>query len=352
MTNRVLAQLKRINLLERIVSIVSDGAAVEWKLHNLLRRQYSRRSLILQTPHEAFEDVDVQFALIDGHPVVFPIDAKHTSKNAFNAHGSGARVLTLGDHLVTYSQLLDVIAKPGSPLYKRDVHNRDRQDDQAMERYLSAPLLKHVVQNTPEKLGLIAYLFIFGKLHSAVQNWCIPHTTRTKMLMTVEYFLQGWLSFTKNHPDYGAEHFLPQGFYDIVKRLIRACLGLITIFRDKSAATGKPIPLLLWRHMTEALEHFFGNVRHHVKEFDAVQFCEISKKVLTLINLERESGKDGTESRTRLGYQHTHQSISDIDLTAMATYPTDLDMRNIALTVSPLAKKDEGMYADQLMTRD
>lgn len=333
-TLKVLSELGRVGLLKRLASIVSDGAAVEKRILDLILDRYSSTTSTIHSPDAAFEDVTIKYALMGGTRVVFPIDAKHTSKNSFNAQGTGAKLLTTGDDVVTYSQLVDIVKKPGSPLFKRDVVRRDRQDDQAMERYLSSELLQHVVTHTPNRLGLVVYLFVFGELHSAVQSRSLPHTTRAQMLLTVEYFLQGWKKFQQRHPDYGADHFLPSSFYDICGRLIRACLGLIYIFRDAQA--DQPEPLLHWRHMTEALEHFFGAVRSQVQEFDILEFAQIAKKALTLMDLERKSSQSvqhDEEARARMGYQHTHDRISDLNLKALATFPSDVQFGQIALAV-------------------
>lgn len=337
-TMAVLDELQRVDLLKRVVSLAPDGAATERKLQDLVAQRHSRELSIIRSANAAFKDVAIEYAMIGGTRVVFVIDEKHTSKNAVNAHATGARILTVGDRVITFGQLLSIIEGPGSPLFKRDVLRRDRQDDQAMERYLSAESIAHVVKSTPDQLGFIVYLYIFGEMHSAVQSRSLPHTKRAEMLLTLEYFLQGWEFFIMKHPDYGAQNFLPVDFVKIVRRLTKACLGLIYIFRDYHGPGRRGEPLLPWRHMTEAIEHFFGTVRRNVQEFDIVEFANIAKKALTLMDLETKIAATGltsdAEPRARRGYQHTHHLGFGIDLENLSTFPDDVQMGDIALQVS------------------
>lgn len=336
-TLEVLSQLGRVDLLRRLTSIVSDGAAVERRIQQLTMERFSRESTTIHTPNPAFGDVVIEYALMGGSRVVFGMDEKHTAKNVLNAQSTGARVLTLGNDVATYSQLLKVVQETGSPLFKRDVVKRDRQDDQAMERYLSAELMSHLIDRNPKRIGFIVYLYVFGEMHSAVQSRSLPHTKRAEMLLTLEYFLQGWQYFVQRHPDCTGENFIPRQLHHIIQQLIRACLGLMYIFRTYHGNRSEP--LLLWRHMTEALEHFFASMRRSgVQEFDLVEFGNAAKKALTLMDLEMRllSGKDptGQETRTRIGYHHTYGAQADLNLVNLSIFPSDVQMSRIALKVS------------------
>lgn len=328
----VLNELARVNLLKRLVSIVTDGSAVEKKLLNLVKDKYPVQTTTIPAPSDRFEDILIEYSLVGGTKTVTLIDSKHTSKNALNAQSTGARVLVLGDYIVTFAQLLGIVDMDHSPMFKKDVIKRDRQDDQAMERFLSPENIEFVTKHTPQDLGFIVYLFLFGELHSVVQSRFMPNGKRIEILLTVDYFLQGWVQFIAQHPDYGPEHFLPAAFFSILKKLIRGLLGLIYIFRDHGKE--RPEPFLPWRHTTEPLEHYFGTARRYVKEFDLFQFCQLSKKISTLIDLEMRWKPEAGPARTKEGYQHTHDMCSDLDLAALATYPTDSEIAQISLDVS------------------
>lgn len=146
----------------------------------------------------------------------------------------------MGDHILIYAKLVDIIVTGVAPMFKRDVIKRDRQDDQAMERYLSGEMITFVADDTPQELGFIVYLYLFGELHSAVQSRSLPHGKRVEMLLTVEYFFQGWVHFIAQHPDYGLEQVLSATFFGIVKKLIRGLLGLMYVFQDRNKDHPEP----------------------------------------------------------------------------------------------------------------
>jgi hypothetical protein len=74
----VLDELQRVGLLERVVSIASDGASTERRLQDLLAQRYSREITIIRSPNKAFTDIVIEYAMMAGTRVVFVIDEKHT----------------------------------------------------------------------------------------------------------------------------------------------------------------------------------------------------------------------------------------------------------------------------------
>lgn len=90
--------------------------------------------------------------------------------------------------------------------------------------------------------------------------------------------------------------------------------------------------------MTEPLEHYFGTARRYVKELDLFQFCQLTTKIATLMDLEtsRKANevKVPVKARAKQGYQHTYNEVEDIKLGALSTYPTDSQIAQISLDVS------------------
>ena len=100
-------------------------------------------------------------------PVIRVSDSLHARKSARNALFSGARLLTLGHYIATYSQILDICEQANSVLYRKDVINCDHQDDGASYRLFCSSLLNQVINpDTSENVhyGLFIYLFVIGKL--------------------------------------------------------------------------------------------------------------------------------------------------------------------------------------------
>lgn len=82
-----------------------------------------------------------------------------------------------------YRCIEELAYEAGTPLYHRDVHKLDRQDDNAAARLFSATTLEFLSQNHPDYLGEIIYLFVFGKLIDAYQNHEISHQERIKIVL-------------------------------------------------------------------------------------------------------------------------------------------------------------------------
>ena len=78
----------------------------------------------------------------------------------------------------------------GTPLYQRDVHKTDQQDDNAAARLFSAPMFKFLFNKHPEYLSEIIYLFIFGKLMPIKILTLI--IWRIKLVLQAQYFIDAW----------------------------------------------------------------------------------------------------------------------------------------------------------------
>ena len=109
-------------------------------------------------------------------------DSKHALKTLRNNLFSGAQLLVLGNYPAMYLHILHIAQGNGTPLYSRDVTKVDRQDDNAAVRLFSEDVLKYLSENHPDYVGEIVYLFIFGELIDAYQNWTMPHIERIKLV--------------------------------------------------------------------------------------------------------------------------------------------------------------------------
>ena len=118
-------------------------------------------------------------------------DSKHAAKTLRNNLFSGARVLTLGNHVAMYSYVHDMAfsSLPGCPLYHQDVEKLDQQDDNAVTRLFLAVALDFVTKQHPNHLGLVVYLFVMGEVVDAYQSQTISHLEQVKMVLRCQYFL-------------------------------------------------------------------------------------------------------------------------------------------------------------------
>ncbi|KIY68996.1 hypothetical protein CYLTODRAFT_350392, partial [Cylindrobasidium torrendii FP15055 ss-10] len=318
MTLDVLKGLWSMGIL--VCSSATDGAKPERNCGRLLaQHKTSTHDVVIHHPGLGRQDIHINIPLIDGHPLAILQDCKHLSKTSRNQLFSGARLLVFPQHVVMYSQLLD-IATSGGPLFMSDVVNTDRQDDPAATRTHSGHTIAWLAENRDGRYtGLIVYLFMFGEAIDAVQNRAISHYARVVMLLRLKYFVELWKLFLEQ-ADYPVHlYFISPDAADILDIYINGLLELIIIYRDFFPGT----PLLPWKLQTEVLEHLFGVCRSIVKDFTMHDFHAIIPKAMLQLR-EASITKEEPDGRDRAsGYSHTYNDARDINLAALRAFPTN-----------------------------
>lgn len=97
-------------------------------------------------------------------------DLKHALKTAHNNLFTGAKLLTLGNHVAMYAYACNLAFGSNSPLYHHDVEKTDQQDGNVATRITSSGAVAYLTKYHPDRLGFIIYLFVFSKLVDAYQN--------------------------------------------------------------------------------------------------------------------------------------------------------------------------------------
>jgi hypothetical protein len=110
-------------------------------------------------------------------------DSKHSLKTFHNIFFLGACLLTLGNFTAIFWHIQELAYEAGTPLYHQDVHKLDCQDDNAAAQLFSAATMEFLAKHHPEYLGEIIYLFAFGELINAYQNWSLPHQEHIKLVL-------------------------------------------------------------------------------------------------------------------------------------------------------------------------
>lgn len=117
----------------------------------------------------------------NGHPIAILQASKHLLKTFRNNLTSGARLLTFPTGTAMYGQLEKLAFAEDSPVYKRDIINTDRQDDNAATRLFSGSTLQWLGKHQADQQGLIVYLFVAGELCDASQNRSLPIIQRIQL---------------------------------------------------------------------------------------------------------------------------------------------------------------------------
>ncbi|CAG8804421.1 2341_t:CDS:2, partial [Gigaspora rosea] len=235
-----------------IISIGSDGAAVEFQAQNLLQATKTRNRVQYR---------NIQFGINFNCPVfpgIGPViriqDPKHGKKTARNAAMLGARLLTFGNSIVRFDQLLKLSHQENSIIYKRDIIRLDRQDDNAAYRVFCSKNLAQVLDERKtlsfELRGLFIYLFVMGELIDSYLNRNITHYERIEMVMTTYFFLHLWKYHVETlstiYPSYISvfKNFLSMQTFNIMISLVEFLVLLVKIHRDYY----EDIHLLPWKH--------------------------------------------------------------------------------------------------------
>ncbi|CAG8776750.1 22440_t:CDS:2, partial [Racocetra persica] len=144
-----------------IVSIGADGAISEF---NAQKHLMSKNTRLTKSFHDLIYNINFICSVFPGvGPVIRVLDLLHAQKSARNALFSGVRLLTLGNYIAMYDQVLDMCKQDDSILYKKDVINCDRQDDGASYHLFYSSLLNQVMNSNISNdicCGLFVYLFV------------------------------------------------------------------------------------------------------------------------------------------------------------------------------------------------
>ncbi|KAF7972553.1 hypothetical protein HWV62_17764 [Athelia sp. TMB] len=311
-------------LLDRHIKVVSyacDGTEVERALQRLLLAHAD--SVITHTiknPRPGCPDTVIKIGVFRGQPIVMIQDSKHGLKTFRNNLFSGARLLTLGNYTAIYRHIEQLAYEAGTPLYHRDVHKLDRQDDNAAARLFSAATLEFLSKHHPEYLGEVVYLFIFGELIDAYQNREIDHEERVQMALRARYFLDDWQSYLKGIGSSEKQYFISREATDIARQLIDGIIGLIIVHRDHLKGE---YPLLLWLHSSEACEHVFGEARQIVKDFTMLDFFYMLTKLRIKLREAVLSAHSPNFKARANGYCHTYLDTTGINTSKLAAFPSN-----------------------------
>ncbi|KAF9472308.1 hypothetical protein BDN70DRAFT_818838 [Pholiota conissans] len=316
-------------LLERNVSVASyatDGSNVERSVSALLEERATRVEEI-RFKHPADDgtehnDIIIPIFYFGSQPVAILQDPKHLLKTFRNNVFSGAQVPILPNHAILFSDIRSM-AMSDSPIYKRDVTNVDRQDDNAATRLFSGATLDWLSSRHPELRGLIVFLFICGEMIDAYQSRSLSIEERVQMILRAQFFFEFWEKFIEVGGYSKAKHYLSPQCTKILKMLIRGFLQLVVIYRGYNGMYA----LLPWLLCTEAVEHVFGMCRQIIKDFTMHDFHLMVPKLF--IKLRRAFFRaDTTDGKARAnGYSHTHTDIRDIDFGMLSSFPTDVNIQ-------------------------
>ncbi|KAH7912049.1 hypothetical protein BJ138DRAFT_1005353, partial [Hygrophoropsis aurantiaca] len=289
-------------LLDREIIVVSyacDGTAVERSVQAIITEEAPRHTVYtFKHPFPSRPNIILKIPTFNGHPVVMIQDSKHALKTARNNMFTGARILSLGNHVAMYSYARDTAIPPDGtrgPLYHRDVEKLDRQDDNAATRLFSAGVMDFMVKKYPHRIGQIAYLFIFGELVDAYQNRKISHCERIKMVLRARFFLEMWRSFIDAAGYAPNRHYISHEAHDIMHIL-----------------------------------HVFAECRKLVKDFTYLDFLYMIPRLMVLIRTAVNFCHSNDPRARASGYAHTYFDATDADLVTLAMFPTDDEINEIA----------------------
>lgn len=224
-----------------VITLSTDGTVKERRAQDLFCKLFGTDviSCTFSHPSRYRNDIEITIPLDTASKQVAITlqDSEHALKTFRNNLFSGARVLTLGEHVAMYGQVHKLVQEPESPLLICDVIKLNKQDDRAAIRLFSAAMLNHIIQHHPEWKGLACYLFVFGELVDTYRNRSISHSNRLKMVFRAQFFLEHWRLFLRSSDYKEDRHYISQDAHEIAMNLIDGFLSLVLIHRDHLPAS-------------------------------------------------------------------------------------------------------------------
>ncbi|KAA1122302.1 hypothetical protein PGTUg99_036437 [Puccinia graminis f. sp. tritici] len=324
-----------------VVSIGSDGAATEISALRIIQNSVDKYLRFQKLDAGINIQVPLMGQLLQ--PVVAVQDPKHARKTAANQLLSGARILSFGKFHLNISHLVALLGK-GSPLYSKDVLNCDKQDDGRAYRTMNWETLEASLQS-PDHTGLAIYLFLFGELTDA---WLCPtmnHLDRIRSAWTCIFFLRYWhqsISDESNSLMSIDRNGVSRQSYEIFHFLGNSLIGLIISHREYYPE----VPLLPWKHGTEACEHIFGWMRVIMPNFTVLDARQMLPKVFAVVrNVMSGKMKMPQSEHLRSGYKYnfTNELVAE-DYKELAVFPTNLEITH-ELAVAESQAQKIGLFA-------
>ncbi|EGF98707.1 uncharacterized protein MELLADRAFT_95458 [Melampsora larici-populina 98AG31] len=318
-----LAQKAGLNIL----SIGSDGAA------NELSAQAMLANLANETLSFSFVGLGVKIHVpLIGQPprpIVAVQDPKHARKTAANQILSGARCLAFGRFYFGIGQLTEILTSENSPLYQRDVHNSDKQDDGPAYRTFSFETVK-AASNLSDGTGLAVYLFVCGELCDAWLNRHMGHSERVRSAWTAAFFLRKWNSYLQKQKQETGSMMSPKKngispqSLKIFTQLAESLIALIISHREYYPK----FPLLPWKHGTEMCEHLFGWLRIISPNFTVLDARQLVPKLFAIIKgIMTGTFKVPSSEHIHAGYKHCFEDEGDKPTGDLGYFPSDHELR-------------------------
>jgi hypothetical protein len=308
-----------------ICSYAVDGSSVERSVQRELLTRATRTQIykfvrpVAGKAHTTFE-IPLHFY---GQRAICNIqDPSHGRKTFRNNAFSGARCLTFPRGVVMFSQFRAIAFEKG-PLYNRDVEKLDRQDDAAACRLFSADTIEWLLNNHPEQLEAVIYLFIGGELSDAYLNKEMEPITRLESMFLARYFHEFWEKFIHRTGYRKREYFVSPEAADITRTLCDGLLQLVLIYRDH---TDRSYPFLPWLLTTEPCEHIYGLSRKNVKDFDMLDFHYMVPKLFLSLREAAFSDRFVDGKARAKGYNHAHLDKRAINMRNLSIYPSDQEI--------------------------
>ncbi|KAI7944157.1 hypothetical protein MJO28_011685 [Puccinia striiformis f. sp. tritici] len=319
-----------------IVSIGSDGAATEIAALRFLQNSVNQHLSF----HKADAGISIQVPLMGNpqRPVVPVQDPKHACKTAANQILSGARLLSFGKFHLNISHLVALLGQ-SSPLYAGDVLNCDKQDDGRAYRTMNWETLEASLQS-PQHTGLAIYLYLFGELTDAWLSPTMDHLDRIRSAWTCIFFMQFWhhsINDQSNPLMSIARNGISRQSYEIFHFLGKALIGLIISHREYYLT----VPLLPWKHGTEACEHIFGWMRVIMPNFTVLDARQMLPKIFAIVkNVMGGQMKMPESDHLQSGYKYnfTNKLVAD-SYEHLAHFPSNLEITHELAVAKSQARK-------------
>ncbi|PLW27462.1 hypothetical protein PCASD_19515 [Puccinia coronata f. sp. avenae] len=315
-----------------ILSLSADGAANELSAQTALSDLSDKHITFVRPKYE----INIRIPLLGNppRPLVAVQDPKHARKTCANQILSGARLLSFGKYWFSILHLAVILESDGTSLYTKDVYNCDKQDDGRAYRLFNEETMKISLEKE-DCTGLAVYLFVMGEICDSWLNQTMNHSDRILSAYTSHFFLTQWHQYLGEQSERtkGVMNLDRNGIsypsQKILALLADSLLSLIISHREYYPN----LPLMPWKHGTEACEHIFGWMRVILPNFTVLDARQMMPKIFTIVkSIMCGRVKMPNSEHVHSGYRYSFSEASHLDpklVSRLSLFPDNQEIDKI-----------------------
>ena|SRR5882762_3283629 len=184
----------------KVVSYSCDGTETERAVQRLLKEQATHCiQYKIKHPVPGLPDLVIIIAVIDGQVVIMIQDSKHALKTSRNNLFTGAKLLTLANHVAMYAYARDLAFGTDSPLWRKPT-----------DRTIMLPHASHLQEPSLISRNIIQIVWDLSSISLSLANsWMLIKTEKFR-IWSASRWLYGQDSFVRCGGHFSTQQGIPK----------------------------------------------------------------------------------------------------------------------------------------------